>query len=443
MLFALPETLTVGADTARVSAALDFLPGVTLTEYGVIHTQLDHSVTLAVTASIPVIPFSYPMDLSGLLQGESASYVAYAKTSNGRTHYSASRSFRTAPNVMNFALSPATVSGGLSNMPAGPTGPTPWSNALQMGPPQPGTDLGVIANSDSGFAYSTPHSSLPNGQKMDLPSNNRSFPYFAWYFGGDGNDLVLRPQALRMAGWGIDSQGQISALPSPHPVSEIASLVSANDELGSKTVVQVVRGASHTLALCADGTVFAWGSNGSGQLGDPANSGTYRSSVLKAARTPLTQVIAISAGATHNLALTADNKLWAWGSNASGQLGDGTQTGRSYATLVSTGATSAMNGKTVVSFAAGENHSVALCSDGTVVTWGGNSAGQLGLGDGPPRATIGSSTLPVAVRTTAGSALASRRVTAVAAGSNFSLALCSDGTVAGWGANSMGQLGIP
>ncbi len=92
-----------------------------------------------------------------------------------------------------------------------------------------------------------------------------------------------------------------------------------------------------------------------------------------------------------------------------------------------------LNGKTAVSLAAGGSHSLALCSDGTVAAWGYNSYGQLGNN------STTNSSVPVSV--TSSGVLAGRTVVAIAAGDAHSLALCSDGTVAAWGNNIRNQLG--
>ena len=129
----------------------------------------------------------------------------------------------------------------------------------------------------------------------------------------------------------------------------------------------------------------------------------------------------------------------AWGGNYSGQLGDGTVSQRTVPVAVNTASgVSALSGKVVTAVLAGGEHSLALCSDGTVAAWGDNYLGQLGtnldLAD--------MSAVPVAVNTSSNaSALYARTVTAIAAGGEHSLALCSDGTVVAWGNDYNGQLG--
>ena len=84
----------------------------------------------------------------------------------------------------------------------------------------------------------------------------------------------------------------------------------------------IAAGNSHSLVLCSDGTVRAWGSNSSGQLGN----GTEESSAIPVAVSNLTEIIAIASGESHCLALKNDGTVWTWGDNIEGQLGDGTTT---------------------------------------------------------------------------------------------------------------------
>ncbi|MBF0487187.1 MAG: hypothetical protein HQK98_03415, partial [Nitrospirae bacterium] len=138
---------------------------------------------------------------------------------------------------------------------------------------------------------------------------------------------------------------------------------------GLTGVTAVAGGFEHTIALTGDGTVWAWGYNGYGQLGD----GTNTNSNTPVQVSGLTGVTAVAGGAVHSVALRSDGTVWAWGLNQYGQLGNGTNTNSNTPVQVS-----GLTGVTAV--AAGFEHSVALKSDGTVWAWGYNGYGQLGNG---------------------------------------------------------------
>lgn len=175
---------------------------------------------------------------------------------------------------------------------------------------------------------------------------------------------------------------------------------------------------AHSVALKSNGTVWAWGSNLYGGLGN----GTTTNSNAPVQALGLTNVIAISAGGWHTAALKSDSTVWVWGWNEDGQLGDGT--------IVNKSTPQQVNGLTgVVAIAAGTYHVLALKADGTVWAWGDNVSGQIGNGN-----TGTDQTTPVQV-----SGLTN--VVKITAGRFFSLAIKSDGTVWTWGENLYGQLG--
>ncbi len=177
---------------------------------------------------------------------------------------------------------------------------------------------------------------------------------------------------------------------------------------------------AHSMALKADGTVWCWGSNLYGALGN-GTSGTNNSTQSPVQTLLLNNVKAISAGGWHSVALREDSTVWAWGWNQDGQLGDGSTTDRTIPTKVPN-----LNG--VIQIAAGTYHTLALKSDGTVWAWGDNLYGQLGNG-----ANLDSNT-PVQVH-------GLNNILHIAAGRFYSLAIKADGTVWTWGQNLYGQLG--
>jgi len=187
-------------------------------------------------------------------------------------------------------------------------------------------------------------------------------------------------------------------------------------------------GAYHTVALKSDGTVWAWGANGNGQLGD---------NTLIDKHTPvqvLTNVTDIAAGRTHTIALRLDGTVWTWGGNGRGQLGNGTTVENHIPTQVD-------GISDVIAVTAGDDFTAVLKSDGTVWTWGRNMNGTLGIGS-----LTDSSYIPVQVKdlTDIQQVKAFTDVVAISSGghnSNHTLALKSDGTVWAWGFGSSGQLG--
>lgn len=189
--------------------------------------------------------------------------------------------------------------------------------------------------------------------------------------------------------------------------------------IGLSDIVSISAGGRHSLALKADGTVQSWGNNEYGQLGDGSPNQQRN---LPRAVSGLSGIASIAAGGRHSLALKADGTVLSWGDNFYGQLGDGTATER-----LLPGPVSGLSG--IISLATSDDHNLALNVDGTVQSWGNNLYGQLGDGTVTQR-----STLPVTVRGVGG-------ITSIATGMDHSLALRADGTVLSWGRNLRGQLG--
>jgi alpha-tubulin suppressor-like RCC1 family protein len=217
----------------------------------------------------------------------------------------------------------------------------------------------------------------------------------------------------------------------------------------------------HGLALRQDGTVWAWGNNYYGQLGNGAQGGTSLPQPVQGQH----GLVAVAAGLSHSLALRRDGSLWTWGHNIEGAMGTGThrRTSPTPVDLKDVRAVASTYSHTLavrgdgsvwqwgsmdgwggsiqaaptrvqgltggVAVAVGTAHSVVVRQDGTVWAWGDNSRGQLGDGTvGERRDT------PARVQGLDG-------VVAVAAGEYHSLALKQDGTVWAWGANHFSQLG--
>src|SRR3989339_219838 len=156
--------------------------------------------------------------------------------------------------------------------------------------------------------------------------------------------------------------------------------------------------AVHSICVRGDGTIWGWGSNSSGQIGD----GTATDRVSRVQVATLSSMKAVDTGEDHTVALKSDGTGWAWGINNTGQLGNGTTVNSSIPVQVTGLSTAA------IAVSAGYDHVLSLKSDNTVWAWGNNSKGQLGNG------TTTDSSVPVQV-----TGLTS--VIAIAARNDFSL----------------------
>lgn len=258
--------------------------------------------------------------------------------------------------------------------------------SLGFAPPV-GADLMVVKNTGLGFIDGT-FSNVENGGTVNLPFGGFTYQYVAWYYGGEGNnDLVLLWKDLVPTGWGKNASGQLGDRSTElrrKPVwVDGLQPVQQRGALAGKVVVQVAQGGSHTLALCSDGTVVSWGGNVSGQLGDGSFNGRTVSVRVTLGALVGKKVVFVAAGGSHSLALCSDGTVAAWGGNDKGQLGNNSTTNSAVPVAVSTlgvpaSNPSALADKKVCSVAAGNAHSMALTSEGKVVTWGSNELRQLG-----------------------------------------------------------------
>jgi alpha-tubulin suppressor-like RCC1 family protein len=234
---------------------------------------------------------------------------------------------------------------------------------------------------------------------------------------GYGQSLALLSNGTVMA-WGDNSEGQLGNGTTTNSDLPVA--------VSGLTGVTAIAGGEQSLALLSNGTVQAWGPNTYGDLGN----GTTTNSDVPVPVSGLSGVTAIAAGGSYGLALLRTGTVEAWGYNGSGQLGNGSRSGpeqcRGIACSLTPAPVSGLSGVTAV--AGGDETSLALLSNGTVMAWGQGGYGELGDG------AYGSSDAPVSV-----SSLTD--VKAIAAGRNYCLALLAGGTVASWGSNDEGSLG--
>jgi alpha-tubulin suppressor-like RCC1 family protein len=188
---------------------------------------------------------------------------------------------------------------------------------------------------------------------------------------------------------------------------------------GLSNIVALAAGFGHSLALDATGRVWGWGRNSYGQLGI-ADLGD---ALLPVQIPALSNITAICAGQNHSLAMDSSGTIWGWGANGNGQLGLGTPSNIETNPSVVSGLGS------IKQLCAGRDHSIALDTNGVVWTWGRGLYGQLGVGT-----SVWFSSVPVCVTGLS-------NIASIAAGPNHNLAVDARGAVWAWGRNSAGQLG--
>ncbi len=193
---------------------------------------------------------------------------------------------------------------------------------------------------------------------------------------------------------------------------------------GLSNITAVAAGDYFSVALDADGAIWSWGSNPGGQMGN----GTSGSNVLVPVKITIEGGAAgISAGGSHTLVVSKTGAVWAWGATYNGQIGNGSMNGSG--TYQRTPYKVALGaGNVAVAVAAGHTHSLALLSDGSLLAWGSNNNGQLGIGNTSQKS------LPQAVPGLTG-------ITQITGGWDFTFARSSSGAVWAWGSDSTSQLG--
>lgn len=236
-----------------------------------------------------------------------------------------------------------------------------------------------------------------------------------------GCDFTVALTKTGLLSWGDNFYGELG------DATRKTRSAPVNVKLPKNTTVTAVRaGCDHAIALTKTGTVLAWGGNADHQLG---NGGTKNSGQPK----PIsfgkgTRIKSISTGCNHSLAVSTSGKVYAWGDNSLGQLGDGTTKPRKKPVTVHLPA-----GTVATGVSAGCSFSFALTDKG-MFGWGSNASGQLGLA---PATSVTTPTPVVFLFRGAGPGT----ITQLFAGCEFTVALFSKGAVLAWGDDLDGQLG--
>jgi uncharacterized repeat protein (TIGR02543 family) len=234
----------------------------------------------------------------------------------------------------------------------------------------------------------------------------------------------------RVLGWGLNDYGQLGDGTTVNKSNP--TLINFVGLESQEKIETIIAGESHTFLLTNNGRVLGWGLNDYGQLGD----GT---TINKSNPTPINfdgldteeSIESVSAALSHSLAVTTTGRVFAWGLNNYGQLGDGTTVDKSNPTLINfDGLESQEKIETII---AGESHSLAVTTTGRVFAWGWNAGGQLGDG------TKVNSFFPKEIKFS--DLENGEQIKEITAGWASTHALTSFGRMFAWGWNGDGQLG--
>jgi alpha-tubulin suppressor-like RCC1 family protein len=219
--------------------------------------------------------------------------------------------------------------------------------------------------------------------------------------GSSGSHSLALTSTGQVLAWGINNVGQLgNGTNSTVGCRCITSPVQVLLPSGT-TVTALASNTDHSLALTSTGGVLAWGSNSSGQLGNSTLTTTYSNTPVPVGLPSGTTITAIAAGNFHSLALTTSGQVFAWGANGSGQLGNGTTTTSGCWCIITPAAVSLPSGTSVTAVAGGNDYSLALTSTGQALAWGYNFNGQLGNGTTTNSSTPVSISLPSGTTITA------------------------------------------
>jgi uncharacterized repeat protein (TIGR02543 family) len=239
----------------------------------------------------------------------------------------------------------------------------------------------------------------------------------------------------RIFTWGNNDYGQLGDGTTTNRTTPTEITSQFNLHAG-ESIIQVSLGIFHSSAITSEGRIFTWGNNGYGQLGDGTtnNNRTTPTEITSQFNLPAGEsIIIVSLSFDHSSALTSEGRIFTWGNNFYGQLGDGTTTNRTTPTEI----TSQFNlyaGETIIQVSLGYSDSSALTSQGRIFTWGINNSGQLGDG------TTTNRTTPTEI-TSQFNLHAGESIIQASLGWGHSSALTSEGRIFTWGNNFYGQLG--
>jgi len=232
--------------------------------------------------------------------------------------------------------------------------------------------------------------------------------------------------------WGLNTRGQLGVSDTVNKL--VPTPVYTAGELSGRTVTKAVAGTHHTLCLDSDGKLYSWGDNDGRQLGTGSTSvlDSQPKAVTASGALSGKTIVDMAGGRYHSLCLDSDGKVYAWGDNSYGEVGDGSFTLR--ATPVDISNSGALAGRVVSRIYAGASFSLAMDSTGALISWGRGSSGQLGTG------VTGNTHTPALVDVSG--VLSGKVIKQIQVGDSHVVALTAMNDVVTWGNNSQYQLGV-
>jgi alpha-tubulin suppressor-like RCC1 family protein len=246
-----------------------------------------------------------------------------------------------------------------------------------------------------------------------------------------GNVSLALTQDGFVYAWGEDTYGQMGQGTTDTNVNTPVKVKGVGGSGFLSNITKISCGGRHCIALASDGTLYAWGDNTEGQIGDASNTERKTPVTVSYSGDPVSN---ISAGFLHSALTTTTGKVYCWGQGTNGQIGDNqSSSDRTVPTqVVGVGNSGTLEGIRDVTCGDSFTHAIKD-SDGSVYAWGKNTYGMLGDGTTTDRTT------PVPVILAGGSAVTG--ITQISGGGDYALMLKSDGTVYACGYGSNGQLG--
>ena len=237
----------------------------------------------------------------------------------------------------------------------------------------------------------------------------------------ENTEVISLAESGKIYIWEIGDETAIYALP---------KCISDEDtELKGKRIVDISAGYGYAVALDEEGKVYTWGNNEYGQLGDGTTTNSSLPICLSNKENELKgkKIISISAGGGHTVAIDEEGKVYTWGFNYYGQLGDGTTT-NSVLPICISNKENELKGKKIISISAGGGHTVVLDEEGKVYTCGANYFGQWGDG------TTTKSLLPICISNKENE-LKGKKIISISAGGASTIIIDEDGYMNIYGYN--------